>query len=218
MPPARRFDFRFQLAAFEPVQRTAGSLWEPSLRPGGWRSVMEWMNQPGVSREWFLRLFDEVSISRGAHPRACSHNAQRMAAKRRYRPFTGEAVQLANRPEAATRRPASPRTSLISASASNAPSNKGIMFTDILLKSASDRFLGGHCGRVSPYVATRHRAVLTRISVLGGVIEFETISLLLNWLELGALLAIMFRLSSRHCQLKRPWYARRVGGAAARVG
>jgi hypothetical protein len=23
---------------------------------------------------------------------------------------------------------------------------------------------------------------------------------------------------TRHCQLKRPWYARRVGGAAARVG
>jgi hypothetical protein len=24
--------------------------------------------------------------------------------------------------------------------------------------------------------------------------------------------------SRRHCQLKRPWYARRVGGAAVRVG
>jgi hypothetical protein len=27
-----------------------------------------------------------------------------------------------------------------------------------------------------------------------------------------------FEPSVRHCQLKRPWYPRRVGGAAARVG
>src|SRR5689334_18607090 len=26
------------------------------------------------------------------------------------------------------------------------------------------------------------------------------------------------RVARTHCQLKRPWYARRVGGAAARVG